>query len=387
MLRQDNVLRLAALGIAAITLASCDPASNRVELDSKDYAAAVALDNPGLSALVRNASIVPHWIDGEDRFWYRRDTVDGAEIIIVDARTGARRAAFDMETMSAALVELAGEDAANAVASPVMMTAAEGELQVTFQAGGQSIVCDAQTVACEANPAAMAPAPDLLIETDGTRAAFVRDHDLWLRDLVSGEETQLTDDGEAFAAYGAPGDQMRLGQMLRGFPDGPPVSTHWSPDSRFLISRRLDERTLPAYPFIESVPRDGSFRPRVHEVRAALLGDPDQAHSTYFIIDTQSGEVRPVHLPGGFDLDEMRTGNRPLGWSDDGRYAYLYASTVDARTAVTASCMTPISHNGSALISRSTCTARSRRSRWLGSVAMCHIDVLNEDGVVQQLRA
>src|SRR5438105_3997846 len=55
---------------------------------------------------VLNAAVQPHWLDGEGRFWYRRELADRAyEFIAVDAERGTRRPAFDHERLAAALAK------------------------------------------------------------------------------------------------------------------------------------------------------------------------------------------------------------------------------------------------------------------------------------------
>ena len=79
---------LAVAMVAALT-AFVAPARSQVTRD--DYARAERLLLWNAAALVRNESVQPHWIDGSDRFWYRRETADGAEFVVVDPARGTRR--------------------------------------------------------------------------------------------------------------------------------------------------------------------------------------------------------------------------------------------------------------------------------------------------------
>src|SRR3546814_14815972 len=56
----------------------------------------------------------------------------------------------------------------------------------------------------------------------------------------------------------------------------PPFGAAFSPDGRYLICPRIDERRVKPEPFIEQVPTDGSMRPVVHELRRAFTGDQAQ---------------------------------------------------------------------------------------------------------------
>ena len=45
----------------------------------------------------------PTWIDGTDRFWYRRSVAGGNEFVVVDAATGQKQPAFDHAGLAAGL--------------------------------------------------------------------------------------------------------------------------------------------------------------------------------------------------------------------------------------------------------------------------------------------
>ena len=80
-----------AVAMVAALTAFAAPARSQVTRD--DYARAERMLLWNAAALVRNASVRPHWIHGSDRFWYRRETADGAEFVVVDPRAvrGGRR--------------------------------------------------------------------------------------------------------------------------------------------------------------------------------------------------------------------------------------------------------------------------------------------------------
>ena len=52
----------------------------------------------------------PHWMAGDDQFWYRNDLADGArEFILVDAVKGTRQPAFDHARLAEALGKSLGK--------------------------------------------------------------------------------------------------------------------------------------------------------------------------------------------------------------------------------------------------------------------------------------
>jgi dipeptidyl aminopeptidase/acylaminoacyl peptidase len=99
--------------------------------------------------------------------------------------------------------------------------------------------CNLQTYACaaidtsRASGAAMDAPRNSSVSPDGRRAAFIRDHNLWVKDLVTGRETQLTTDGTREFGYAT--DNAGWVHSDR------PVLT-WSPDSRRIATFQHDGR-------------------------------------------------------------------------------------------------------------------------------------------------
>ena len=69
-----------------------------------------------------------------------------------------------------------------------------------------------------------------LISPNGRFRVFVRDWNLWIRNVATDEETRLTTDGVKNYGYG----------MKK---DGPAIVS-WSPDSRMLVAYRQDQRQV-----------------------------------------------------------------------------------------------------------------------------------------------
>jgi dipeptidyl aminopeptidase/acylaminoacyl peptidase len=292
---------------------------------------------PGnLKGLVRNATIQAHWFPAGDSFWYRRDSDSGAEYVIVNARTGNRRQAFNHRRLAAAVNTAAGlpEDAQvdpGHLSVTAMSREANG-LELSIAVDGKSVTCRSSDYTCSEN-AGSTPAMNLLPAPDGGAAVFVRDNNLWLRIFDTDQERQLTHDGEPYFAYGARPEQQRFDELRAGaeFPV-PPMSTYWSPDGQKLIVQRLDERGVQPYPFVEMSPENGGFRPVLHSVRIPLLGDSGDRKNESFVIDVKSGRKSLIETGPGFGFDDFGVGNAPIAWSEDGTKAFMLATNAGART-------------------------------------------------------
>jgi dipeptidyl aminopeptidase/acylaminoacyl peptidase len=191
-------------------------------------------------ARIYNPQARPHWIGNSDRFWYRRESPDGVSIMVVDAETGRITPADD----PAALTAQPEPDPPGEVRSP-----------------------------------------------DGMHAAFRRGADLWVRELGSGFERQLTLDGVPHHEYAKSPDMNLTTITLARRRIMLPPGVLWSPDSTRLFTSRLDERAVADLPLVQHVPDSGVTRPVLHTIKVAHVGDPDLPMERHVVIDAATGEV------------------------------------------------------------------------------------------------
>ena len=272
---------------------------------------------------IRNATLTPIWLDAS-RFWYQRDGDQGAQFVIVDATTGDIQNAFDHAAVAAALSAASGT-AVTADKLPLRSMAANAErLAVTFAIAGQSYVWREDEVAL-ASQATSPPPRGARTSPDGQLALFVRDHELWIHAIGDGGERRLTAGGGPRQGFALVTDQMHFGRIQRNRQDftSPPPDIRWSPDSRRLIAASTDERGVEPYPFVEHVPVDGSYRPRLHELRLILTGDPP-VMLDYHVIDVETGKLRVIDFP---DAIRPTTTNDIIRvwWSEDCDRAFILA--------------------------------------------------------------
>ncbi len=328
------------LGLAAAAAVAQEAAGP----DAEDYRAASALVEGNLLALLRNAEITPHWLAADletTGFWYGRDGETGPELVVFDLEARSRRPAFDHARMAASIAEAlatAGGSAAEGdeeggESTPTLegllgLSLSDDLATLTARQGAQRVTCSVADFDCAAQ-AIKPPEPGLLPSPDGTRAAFTRDDNLFVRDLKTGEESRLTHDGKSYFSYGKWPDSSLLTVAARktGLRQ-PPYLSSWSPDGRFLLAPRMDERLLEAVPFVEWVPTDGSRRPVVHLLREPIAGDEDEMNVDWFLFDTKKGGRVLVDFEGASLPDET---DRPglgavIGWDLERNRVYLRAA-------------------------------------------------------------
>jgi dipeptidyl aminopeptidase/acylaminoacyl peptidase len=278
------------------------------------------------SAQVMNLDLVFKWIPTTDRLWFRRQTPAGDEFIVVDAATGRQSPAFDPASMQAALAaaqRVAPNTPGPAIADLDIKPDGSG---IVVNTPSGSFACDAPKVTRCAERSAPLGA-DFVVSPDGAGAVLRRGNDLWLRNLSTGADKQLTTDGEANFGYGDIDGwrDLRLVARRRNAEPTPLLGVRWSPDGRYIIALRQDLRPFPERPLVtEYVPPDGGFNVTYFR-RIGTPGDPKRPDSRLVIIDVKTGRVRAASLDpqalNDYALEYLLTG--VMWWNADRHTVFL----------------------------------------------------------------
>lgn len=300
------------------------------QLDAKIYETAENLLPFHPSKLVAGGSVNPVWIDDGARFWYRNEGPEGHGFVVVEPAKRSRKPAFDHSRLAGALTAASGE-AVDAAALPFKAIELS-ENAVEFDALGAHWRCEFDAYACRKAEGHAWPNPMEVKSPDGKWAVSLRDHNLWICSLETGEERALTADGVADYPYGAMPDCLTFGALMRklGLPHMPPIVS-WSPDSRYVFSHRLDQRSLPLSHLVEAAPVNGG-PPVLHSYRYAFPGAEVVPMAQLVVFDAQTGKAvtaktAPILMwiaPPSFSADWW--------WSPDGVAVYFLEQTRDLKT-------------------------------------------------------
>lgn len=291
----------------------------------KKYFHAQALEQASVTrSMFMNATVYPHWICESDCFWYEQETKAGLQYRLVDAKTANNNEAFDHTVLAQALSQTTDRKV-NAENLPISQVKIEiSPARVSFKAFGQHWSFDKNKGTCERR--SVYP-NHWLISPNGKKAAFVRDHNLWLRDIESAEEQALTYDGERHYAYGKMPERRNIASGLYGSKPHEELQGLWSPDSKQLFTFQLDERQVKTLPVTLYAPQDGSLRPRCVHNRVAFPGDIHIAEYRLLSIEVETGHVCEARYPripdacmwpGPFSRD-----SHCAWWGTDCRHAYF----------------------------------------------------------------
>ena len=260
-----------------------------------DYQRAEKFLASNTTPLVYHA-IRPAWL-ADGRFWYRDTSADGSEFLVVDpAHPQTPTPLFDHARLAAALSAAAGGRTFDAKHLPFqMIELSDDGKTLTTNLGPRQVKCDLVAYTCTAtggrdNATAGeqrggqgvgrgGPNPrNEVLSPDKKMAAFIREWNLWVRDVASGKEAQITKDG--VTDYGYATDNAGWTRSDR------PILL-WSPDSKKIATFQQDQRKDGEMYVVET--KVG--HPTLQQWKYPLPGDKDVSMIERVVIDVPSAKV------------------------------------------------------------------------------------------------
>ncbi len=322
-------------------LAACTVAPGGVSgpetLPGEVYAAAEARLPINLREQVRGERLEPHWEEGAARFWYEADRADGYQYILVDSARKDSRSMFDREALTRNLSDALGEPLAVAALrlQSLEYDFAQDTLAFTFKERSWHYDPQANVlreVAVE-SPAGLSP--------DGRWRVFVKNYDLYIEEMASGDVRRLTQDGSALQPYARPVVNPKLMVEQQTSQPGLDAEISWSPDSERFVTYRTDLRGATQLSLVQSTPPDAGL-PRVYNYVYSFSGDEIVPMSSALLVDAESGNITPVAAPAQEALYYF--GPR-FSWTSDSRevlqmvpqrgYTALRLRAIDANDGTT----------------------------------------------------
>ncbi len=286
--RWTAVFLVSAFGMAGL-------AQQPRQYTKEDYAKAERFMPYNVAPLAYTGVVRAKWLD-DGRFWYRDYKSDGWDYIIVDPTNKTKAPAFDQAKLADALKAADAQwkdDARHLAITDFSYPEHNAELLVSFD--GHRFRCDLTGPGvCTAVkiPGASeeqskpddAPKVSLPLSPDKKKVAFIRDYNLWVRDVTSGQEKQLTTDG--VKDYGYATDNAGWKHT-----DNPILL--WSPDSKKIATFQQDQRKTGE---MYLVPVTNSH-PTLKAWKYPLVGDPDVTMIERVILDVDAAKVIRLKMP------------------------------------------------------------------------------------------
>jgi dipeptidyl-peptidase-4 len=268
-----------------LTVSLCVPLAAQQatpRLTADDYARAERMLAPALTPLMTGTASQFTW-QADGRLTYRTTTPDGPRVVTVDLATGAR------------------------TVTPVPTPPA--------------------TPPAAAVPSTVAAPPNSVTSPDGRYAAFIRDFNLWARDLKSGQNRQLTTDGITDFGYAT-----NNAGWIRS--DAPVLL--WSPDSKRIATFQHDGRGVSEMYLVST----NVGAPRLEAWKYPLPEDREIFRIHRVMIDVETARVTRLLMPADQHRstinDHIADGTTLLDveWYPDGQHVAFVSSSRDHKEAI-----------------------------------------------------
>ncbi len=317
-----------AVLLPAFILAACSEAAIEqpagIAIGMADYERAEQFLSQNTNELVADNILSWYWQDDE-RLVYRKSTLAGSELLIADPATAEKTTAVDSARLASALSAAGADevDADDLALSSVTLDSSAASLEFDFD--GERYVLDLNDYTLEQ----IASADDAeFVSPDGSKAVYIDEHNLWLRNLQTDERTQLTFDGIEHYGYGT-----NNAGWIR---DERPVLL-WSPDSSKIATFRHDGREVgEMYLYTTQVGHS-----ELDAWKYPLPGDEHIFMIERLVIHLED-EPRSVWLDMAPDAHRSTTADHiadfdgtflDVQWSDDGEQLAFVSSSRDHKSA------------------------------------------------------
>ena len=217
-------------------------------------------------------NVQPNWIGDTHCFWYVRNTPEGRIYVVVDAAKQKRTELFNHDKLAKALSDATKREFRAKGLNLERLTVEEKLDVIHFQANGHRWIYNTRKnqLTEESTPQANAfpqrpmgrqrhwmerddeleasPVPS----PDGKYTAYIKNHNIYVRERATGRERQLSIDGTLANYYSA--------------------YIQWSPDSRKVVSCKIRPTEKRYVYYVESSPAD-QLQPKLHKQEYAKPGD------------------------------------------------------------------------------------------------------------------
>jgi dipeptidyl aminopeptidase/acylaminoacyl peptidase len=192
--------------------------------------------------------------------------------------------------------------------------------------GGRLWKCDLETYTCTIDTDAAADktgrSGNDALSPDGSRAAFIKDYNLWVRNVKTGQQTQLTTDG--IKDFGYATDNA-------GWTSSDRAILRWSPDSKKIATFRQDQRKVGDMYMITT----NVGHPKLRAWKYPLPGDEEIPMIQRVVINVDTPKVIVLNVPpdphrSSLGDDISRSGVlSDIDWNADGSQLAFVSTSRD----------------------------------------------------------
>ena len=214
--------------------------TGRDTLTESDYEQATKFLSFNTTDLVDRSYVRPNWLDN-GKFWYKISVEDENTFVLVDPESGEKQTAGSEKQLLSEIDNTNNSENKNYSRKEV-------------------------------------------VSPNGKKSAFIRDWNLWIRDLETGEETQLTTDGEEDFGYATDNAGWRKSDK--------PILL-WSPDSKKIATYQQDQRHVNDMYLVST----NVGAPKLQEWKYPLPTDEEIIKIHRVIIEVEDPKVIRLDIP------------------------------------------------------------------------------------------
>lgn len=244
MLKSEaKIIRKVVASLVAALASACMPQSDPESNTSMNVMPAATLADYQRAEqflAVNTAPLVPNLVQNHNwqeadpaQLIYRRSTEPGSDYVLANIATGEKSVIIDNIRLANVLATYSDEETLepdNLDLTALQLDTAANSLEFHFEDNTYTVNLAEYSLTQHA----IAPANETL-SPDGSKAAFIENYNLWVRDTNTNELVQLTFDGEEDYGYAT---------NNAGWLRGPGPVLLWSPDSSKIATFRHDGRPV-----------------------------------------------------------------------------------------------------------------------------------------------
>jgi dipeptidyl-peptidase-4 len=293
----QSMLRAATVTIAAFGLFfAAGQGQQPRQYTAQDYAAAERFMGYNVNSLAYQGVVRAQWLD-DGRFWYRDADSNGVTYTLVDPAKGTHLQAFDQVKLAAALHAASNgaikDDARHLAASDLSLSDGDDVLTLTYS--GAPYRCELRSnpglckrlIPADAAVGSSEHAgkmPPLTLSPNKKLGAFIRDWNLWVRDMTNSEETQLTTDGVKDFGYATDN---------AGWVHSDAAILLWSPDSTKIATFQQDQRKTGEMYLVPVT----NNHPALKAWKYSMVGDENVTMIERVVIDVSTHKLVRLKMP------------------------------------------------------------------------------------------
>ena len=267
------------LGALLVTGMGVDSAQAQ-QVTTADYQRAASMLGDRAAPLVDNAVSDGKWLD-DDSLVYALANGGKTTYLRLDPRTGKSVPAFEMRALADAINQ----------ANPKAKPADPDKLRVSGikrDRDGLFVSTRAGDYRCEGGSCIGIPEAKTGDEPgnaspDGSREGFIREGNLWLREVASGKETQLTVDAKPDYGYAT---------NNAGWVHDNRAILLWSPDGKKIATFQQDQRKTSTMTLVAT----NVGAPKAEQWKYPFVGDENVTKIERVVIDLSAAEPQTIRL-------------------------------------------------------------------------------------------